>query len=178
MGFGMTPPGHPIDIPLPPALTETLGYRNDARFVSFRWSYGELIVDDGRSSGSANAWVFQSYARHRAVAPLLDPHDLGGSDHPAPSVLLIDRVKNRAYIAPAAEAKAFLRDQHPPEPVLTPEQQVTFRHEMETLLAEHRSRPVDHGAIAREMAEQRGRVGRLMGWLDQCPTPPDRGRKS
>ncbi|QEG30211.1 hypothetical protein GobsT_50140 [Gemmata obscuriglobus] len=170
-----SPPGQLVDIPLPPDTAETFGYRHDARFVSFRWSYGELIADDGQSSGTANGWVFGSYARHRAVAPLLDPFDLGGSDHPAPSVLLLDRERNRAYIAPAAEAKAFLRDQHPPEPELAPEQQEAFQREFEKLLAEHRSRPVDHGAVAKEMAEQRGRVGRFMSWIDQCPTPPRRG---
>lgn len=170
------PPGQPIDIPLPPHLCETLGCRGDARFVSFRWSYGELIVDDGRTFGSANGWTFQSYARHRAVSPLLDEHDIGGLDHPAPSVLLIDRERNRAYIAPAAEAKSFLRDQFPPEPPLTAVQQAAFKQEMDKMLAEWRARPVHQDAVAREMAEQRGRVGRLMSWLEMCPSPPGEGR--
>ena len=110
------------------------------------------------------------------MAALLAPFDLGGSDHRAPSVLVIDREKNRASVAPVAEARAFLAAQHPPEPELTPEQQEAFRREMEKLIAEHRSRPFDPGAVAREMAEQRGRVGRMMSWLEMCPTPQQRGR--
>jgi hypothetical protein len=31
-------PGQPVDIPLPPYLPLTLGYRGDARFVGFFWS--------------------------------------------------------------------------------------------------------------------------------------------
>lgn len=169
-------PGQPIDLPLPPALTECLGYAGNARFVSFRWSYDDLWYDDGRSSGTAQGWTFAAYARHRAVAPLLDPHDLGGSDHAAPFVLLIDREKNRASIVPAAEARAFLQDQWPPEPPLTEEQQAAFHREMDRLLAEMRSRPVDHNAIAKAMAEQRGRVGRMMSFLEMCPVPPVQGQ--
>ncbi|MDY3551455.1 hypothetical protein R5W24_000531 [Gemmata sp. JC717] len=169
-------PGQRVDLPLPPDLCLTLGYRGNARFVAFSWLFDHFTVDDGRSSGSANGWVYQAYARHPAAAPLLDGHDLGGADHAAPSVLLIDREKNLATIAPAAEARKFLRAQHPPEVPLTPEQQEAFQREFQKLLAEHRNRPFDPGAVAREMAEQRGRVGRLMSWLDQCPDAPERGR--
>ncbi|MBA4191778.1 MAG: hypothetical protein C0467_27680 [Planctomycetaceae bacterium] len=153
-----------------------MGYRGNARFVSFRWSYDDLWFDDGASSGSAQGWIFQAFARHRAIEPLLSPHDLGGSDHAAPFVLLIDREKNRARITPAAEAKAFLQDQWPPEPPLTPEEQVSFEREFTRLLDEMRQRPVDHEAIAREMVEQRGRVGRMMSFLDMCPVPPKQGQ--
>lgn len=107
---------------------------------------------------------------------MLDPHDIGGSDREAPPVLLIDREKNRAAIVPAVEARVSLRDQRPPEPPLTPEQQAAFEREMEKVLAEWRSRPVDHAAVAKAMAEQRGRVGRMMSWLEMCPVPPERRR--
>lgn len=170
-------PGQKVDIPLPPETAEAFGCRSDARFVAFGWSYDHLTFDDGRSSGSANGWVFQGYARHRAVAPLLAGHDLGGADHAAPSLLLIDREKNLATISPAAEARSFLTSQHPAQQPFIPEQQEAFEREFEKLLAEHRARPVDHDAISREMAEQRGRVGRMMSFLDMCPTPPECGRK-
>ena len=91
-------PGVPIDLPLPPSLCETLGYQHDARFVSLRWSYDHLIVDDGRSSSTGAGWTFAQYTRHRAVAGLLSGFDLGGSDHEAASVLLLDREANRASI--------------------------------------------------------------------------------
>src|SRR5882757_257466 len=105
----ITMPGHAVDVPLVPDFCLTMGYRGDARFVSFRWSYDDLWYDDGASSGTAQGWTFQAFARHRAVEPLLSPHDLGGEDHEAPFVLLIDREKCRASIAPTATARAFLQ---------------------------------------------------------------------
>jgi hypothetical protein len=167
-------PGQSVDLPLPPALPETLGYRGDARFVGFFWSPlgDQLVATDGRSSGTAQSWVFLGYKRHPAVAPLLEPFDLGSSEEDGVHMLLIDRTANRASIAPVAEARTFLEAQHPPAPELTPEQQEAFNRELERLLAEWRARPIDHEAIAREMAEQRGRVGRMMSWLDMAPVPP------
>ena len=104
--------------------------------------------------------------------PLLAPFDLGSSEEDGTHMLLIDREANRASIAPVAEARDFLVRQHPPAPELTPEQQEAFRNEVERLLAEWRQRPVDHDVVARQMAEQRARVGRMMSWLDMAPVPP------
>ncbi len=169
----MNLPGAPIDLPLPPDVTAAFGYRGDARFVGFYWSPAgdDVVYDDGRSSGSGQSWSFLAYKRHRAVAPLLRDVDLGSSEEDGTHVLLIDRTANRASVAHAAEARAFLQQQHPPEPELTPEQQAEFEKELTRLLAEHRTRPIDHEAIAREMNEQRGRVGRMMSWLDMAPVP-------
>lgn len=164
-------PGRPVDIPLVPEFCECIGYGGNARFVSLRWSYDDLFYDDGRSSGTAQSWTFQAFARHRAVAPLLDPHDLGGADHEALLVLLIGREKSRASIASVVEARAFLKNQWPPEPPLTEEQEAAFHRELDRIFAEQRSRPIDHDAIAKAMAEQRGRVGRMMSFLDMCPVP-------
>lgn len=166
-------PGRPVDLPLPPELCETLGYRGPARFAGFFWSPlgDQLVATDGRSSGTAQSWAFLAYRRHRAVAPLLDPFDLGSSEEDAADILLIDRERNMAHIAPVAAARAFLESQHPPAPQLTPEQQTAFDQELERLLAEWRERPVDHEAVGREMADQRGRVARMMAWLDMCPVP-------
>jgi hypothetical protein len=169
-------PGPPVDVPLPPELAETLGYRGGARFVGFFWSPlgDQLVATDGVDSGTPQSWAYLAYRRHRAVSPLLAPFDLGSSDEDGAHVLLIDRDANRASVAPVADARAFLAGQHPPAPSLTPEQQEAFRAELERLLAEWRTRPVDHAAMAREMAEQQGRLARMMAWLDMCPVP-DRG---
>lgn len=168
-------PGEKIDIPLPPEAVEAFGYRGDARFVSFRYVYDDLWFDDGRSAGSANSWVFQGFARHRAVSSLLDPHDLGGSDRAAPFALVIDREQNRAAIVPTTEAKEFLRSQWPPEPPLTAQQQEEVRRIYEQLVNQRKEQPLDHEAINRSINDQRGRVGRLMSWLDMCPSA-ERGR--
>lgn len=172
-------PGQKVDLPLPPDTVETFGYRGDARFVGFFFTPmgDQLIATDGVNSGTGQTWAYLGFKRHRAVAGLLEPFDLGSSEEDAVHMLLIDRDRNLASVAPVAEARAFLQDQWPPQPPLTPEQQEAFQREFEKLLAEYRSRPIDHAAIAREMAEQRARVGRLMSWLEMCPTPPERGRK-
>lgn len=172
-------PGQKVDIPLPPATVETFGFRGEARFVGFFFSPmgDQLVATDGVNSGTGQTWAYLGYKRHRAVAPLLEPFDLGSSEEDPVHMLLIDRERNLASVAPVAEARAFLVAQHPPTPPLTPEEQEAIEREFEKLLAEYRSRPIDHEAIAREMADQRGRVGRLMSWLDQCPSA-ERGRKS
>ena len=164
-------PGQPVDIPMPPDLTLTLGYRGNARFVGFFWSPlgDQLVATDGIHSGTAQSWAYLTFRRHRAVSPLLAPFDLGSSEEDGTHMLLIDRDANRASVAPVADARTFLAEQHPPAPELTAEQQEAFRAELDRLLAEWRTRPVDHAAVAREMAEQQGRVGRMMAWLDMCP---------
>jgi hypothetical protein len=171
-------PGQPVDIPLPPAFTETLGFRGDARYVGFYYSPlgDQLVVTDGVNSGTGQTWAYLGYKRHRAVASLLAPFDLGSSEEDAVHMLLIDRETNRASVAPVSEARDFLTWQHPPAPELTPEQQMEFNRELERLMKEWRERPVDHEAIAREMQEQRRRVGRMMSWLDMAPVPPLQGQ--
>ena len=141
--------------------------------MGFFWSPlgDQLVTTDGRSSGTAQSWAFLSFRRHPAVAPLLEPFDLGSSEEGALHMLLIDRSANRASIAPVAEARTFLEAQHPPAPELTPEQQEAFNRELERLMKEWRQRPIDREAVAREMAEQRGRIGRMMSFLDMCPEP-------
>jgi hypothetical protein len=173
----MNLPGQSVDLPLPPELVETLGYRGDARFVGFFWSPlgDQLIATDGVNSGTGQSWAYLAYRRHRAVAPLLAGFDLGSSEEDAVHMLLIDRERQVAAAAPMIEAREFLVGQHPPTPELTAEQQEEFQRALDRLLTEWRSRPVDHDAVAREMAEQRGRVSRMMAWLDMCPSPSAQG---
>ena len=66
-------PGQPCDIPLPPDLCETFGYRGDARFVGFHgWpDSGKVVIDDGVSSTTANGWVFAEFRRYREVASMM-----------------------------------------------------------------------------------------------------------
>jgi hypothetical protein len=166
-------PGQPVDLPLPPALVETLGYSGNARFVGFFYSPlgDQLVATDGVNSGTGATWAYLGYKRHRAVGPLLSPFDLGSSEEDGTHMLLIDRERNRASVATVAEARTFLQNQHPPQEPLTPEQQAAFERELERLMKEWREKPVDHDAIARQMAGQRGRVGRMMSFLDMCPDP-------
>lgn len=166
-------PGAMVDLPVPPDLSLALGYRGDARFVGFFWSSlgDQPISTDGVDSGTAQGSAYLAYKRHRTVAPLLEPFDLGSSDREAVHMLLIDREASRCSVASVAEARAFLERQHPPAPVLSPQQQAAFLMELDRLLDEWRERPLDHEALAREIAEQQGRVGRMMTFLDRCPSP-------
>jgi hypothetical protein len=45
-----------LNVPVPPMLARAIGYRGDARFVSFQWTpYGdEADYSDGRGSGTGN----------------------------------------------------------------------------------------------------------------------------
>jgi hypothetical protein len=174
----ITLPGQPADIPLPPELCETLGYAYSSRFVGFFWSSlgDQLIVTDGPNSSSGNSWAFMSFKRHRAVAPLLAPFDFGSSEHEGLHMLVIDREANRASVAPVAEARAFLAEHGPKPPELTPEQQILFERELDRVLELWRTAPIDPDAIAKDMLKQRGRIGRVMSFLDMCPVPPENGQ--
>lgn len=166
-------PGLPTDLPLPPSLCETWGYRHDARYVGFCWWGGADTVafDDGINSGTGNGWAFQEFRRHRAVAPLLKPFDLGSLRTEATHAILIDRTMNRASVCPIAEAEAFLRSQHSPETPLIPDDPEALRRELDAADTGWREVPVDMAAVMREMDEQRGRVGRMQAWLNMCPVP-------
>lgn len=172
-------PGQKVDVPLPPSLCETLGYLGDARFVCFFFSPcgDEAEFDDGRSSGTARTWAFIAYRNHRAVAPLLQPYNLGYSDADAEHAIIIDRQENRASVSPIREARRFLDAQWPPLPELTLEQTEAFREEAKRLLQEWRERPIDEDAITQSIQEQQGRFGRMMSFLDMCPSPPQEGRQ-
>src|SRR5271155_430829 len=94
-------PGTPVDLPLPPEICETFGYRGKSRFVGFHWSTcgDELVVDDGLESGTGQSWSFLAFRNHPAVTPLLAGFNLGYSDADAEHWLLLDRERSRATIA-------------------------------------------------------------------------------
>jgi hypothetical protein len=172
-------PGVPLDIPLVPELTETLGYRHDARYVGFYQLEGsdDLSVTDGVNTGSAQTWVFQAYRRHPAVFSLLDGVNLGSLDRDASNMLLIDREGGRAAIAPIIQARAFLKGQWPEQPPLTEEKREEIDRRVEEMISRgwHEVR-VDPAEVMKGMEEQRGRIGRMMAWLDLCPDAEERGR--
>jgi hypothetical protein len=110
----------PLDIPVPPMLAKAMGYKGDARFVSFQWTpYGdEADYSDGRLSGTGNWQAFLAYIQHPAVSPILQEYDLGSSDSEARHALILDRNKHKIMIAPVKEARKFLEAQWPPLPTI------------------------------------------------------------
>ena len=170
-------PGGHVDLPLPPALAECWGYTGHARYVAFSWSPcgDEVVVDDGQMSRTGESQAFLMYKRHPAVAGFLRHWNLGASDTDPEYALLLDREQNRASIAPLHEARAFLEEQWPPAPTLTPEQEAEVERQVQLLIEEWRQQTVDMGEVQRRMDEQRGRVKRMLSWLDMAPEPPQEG---
>jgi hypothetical protein len=169
-------PGRLIDLPVPQELAEALGYRGSARYVGFRYIHDadDLVMDDGKSGGNAATQVFHLYHRHRVVAPLLDGAGIGLREYPPTHWLVLDREDGRASLVPAQQARQFLFEQWPP---LTQEQIDALRAQWEAMPDQGwREERVDSTLFRQAIEEQRGRVGRLLAWLDQCPTPPQRGR--
>lgn len=162
-------PGRSLELPVPPDLTRCLGYPHGARYVAIYWDADSDSVrfNDGNADGKGAAWAWQAYARHHAVEPLLRPFDLTSFD--SNLVLMIDQDGARASVATGDQAAEFLR-RHRPQPVELSAEQVA---QAEALDAKGwREEYVDQAEVVRAMDEQRGRMGRLMAWLDLCPVPP------
>jgi hypothetical protein len=165
---GHAMPGVPLDLPLPPEVDRAWGYPADARYVLIFGDGDHVTCTDGRDTRIGNAHVFNLYCHHRAVEPLLRGFDLHGHH-----CLVFDREVNRVSIATGPESAAFLLRHRPPLP---PSQRMTGGPGslVEQITTGWREEKVDQEAVRRAMDEQRGRVGRMMSWLDMAPTPPPR----
>jgi hypothetical protein len=169
-------PGEQIDMPVPPNLSTVLGYRGDARFVGVRYTClgDQVVFEDGQSSGTGQTWSFLAFKRHRAIDPFLRDADLGSSEEDGTEMLLIDTQERKASIAPLHDARVFLDGQWPEQEPMTPEQEEVFRAELERLLAEQGTRPIDWDAISRQQREQSTRMAVMLAFLDQ-QVPPSQG---
>src|SRR3954471_7285222 len=96
-----------LPIPIPPQLLDALNYPGDARLVSLCWTCcGDTSwYDDGRSSGTGDAWSYPAYVRHPAVTPHLAAWDLGSSDEEGGHRLLLDLHAVTVSIGTAAEVR-------------------------------------------------------------------------
>ena len=95
------------------------------------------------------------------------------------SGLVFDLEGTRASVATGDQAAEFLRQHRlppPSTPPMTEEQEADAQRSLvEQITQGWEEAKVDHGALARATAEQRGRVGRFMSCLDMCPAP-ERGQ--
>lgn len=172
-------PGASVPLPVPPDMPRALGYPYDARYVVFFYQADtdDLMWNDGIRAGNAQPWVFKEYLRHRAVEPLLRAFDLTSPD--SDRVLVIDQGGSRASVATGAEAAEFLRQHRPPLPELPPDVEQSLADYLTPIFKEWQEQAVDPQAVQQAMAEQRGRVGRMVSFLDMCPVPPPKeGRGS
>jgi hypothetical protein len=153
---------------VPPQLEQVVGYTGESRWFSLCWTcLGDTVLySDGRASGTGHGWGYLGYVRHPSVAPLLRELDLGSSEEDGRSQLVIDRVERRAYFADAAEARAFLRGQWPPdEPVeLTAEQ---WQEVVEEIRQRMLAGPLPSmGDLMQQMRDHSALVADMVRWLD------------
>lgn len=115
MNPDVTLPTPALDVPVPRALPEAMGYPGIARYVGFTWDsrHARLTYDDGRRSGQANEHVFFAYRQHWAVCPVLSGYGIGSSEVETADYLVFDSVEGVACVATAETARAFLETQHP-----------------------------------------------------------------
>ncbi len=103
----------PVTIVLPgTSRLGILGYMGEARFVGFYWdnAVGGAVWDDGRQPGLGRG---ENFTFSRFVRPLgfLYNVNFGTRGGAATHVLVWDREKDSAYMAPRESAIRFLREQ-------------------------------------------------------------------
>jgi hypothetical protein len=149
-------------------LAKAIGYKADARFVSFQWTpYGdEAEYSDGRRSATGNWQTFLAYIQHPAVSPHLRAYDLGSSDSEAKYALILDREKRELLIAPVKEAYVFLTEQWPPEPPLRMSQKEYLAQISEALKTVKQPDDIDVEAIQRRIDAQYALIEQMQHWLD------------
>jgi hypothetical protein len=158
----------PLNFPVPPILARAIGYRGDARFVSFQWTpYGdEADYSDGRGSGTGNWQAFLAFIHHPAVSPQLKGYDLGSSDTEAKHALILDQKELALYVAPAKEAEKFLSEQWPKEPPVTMSEE-EYAALVTKALKNIRQRDINMEDVHRHMKQERGLIEELQLWLDK-----------
>jgi len=162
----------PVDVPVGDILLEAMGYRGKARFVAIYFGAGdESYADDGQLSMTCDPHAYLAFIRHPACLELAG-HRLGNSDEEAAELLVLDRQESRAYVAPVAEARRFLREQWqesaPTGPVTLSE--ADMQAVMDRLRREMESRPVPTPAEIMASLQEQYRLHReLVSWLDATP---------
>ena len=158
----------PLNVPVPPMLGTAIGYKGDARYVSFNWTpYGdEAEYFDGRRSATGNWQAFLAYVQHPAVSPLLEDYDFGSSESEAKYSLILDREKLELLVAPVKEAHVFLTEQWPPEPPLRMSQGEYLQQISEALKSVKHPDDIDIEAIQRRIDEQYALIDQMQHWLD------------
>jgi hypothetical protein len=159
----------PLKAPVPPLLANVLGYKGDARYISFkRTPFGdEVEYSDGHISANGNSQAFLAYIQHPAVSPFLEGFDLGSSESEAKHALLLDRAHQQIYIAPVREAEQFLKWRWPQ---LSPSRMILEENMAKIAIAlKHRKQPhdIDIEEIERRIEEQHVLIETMLRWLDK-----------
>jgi hypothetical protein len=163
-----------VNLPIPPMLLDALGYRGEARFVAVYFGAGdECYYSDGVVTATGHdPHAYLSFVRHPACCLALAPFQLGNSDFEAEAFLILDRQENRAYVAPVAEARRFLREQWNESPATGPV--VLSAEEIEAVMDRIRqeldARPLPTPEQVMAALQEQHRLHReLVAWLDATP---------
>jgi hypothetical protein len=159
----------PLNAPVPPMLATAIGYKSDARFVSFHWTPAgdETDYSDGRVSATGNWQAFLAYIHHPAVSPHLKDFDFGSSDSEAKHALILDQKELALFVAPVREAEKFLSEQWPKEPPVTMSQEEYTALVMKALKNVKPPKDVSIAEIQRRIERQYAPVEELQQWLDK-----------
>jgi hypothetical protein len=159
----------PLNVPVPPMLAKAIGYRGEARFVSFQWiPYGdEADYSDGRTSATGNWQAFLAFIHHTAVSPHLKGYDLGSSDSEAKYALILDQEQQALFVAPVKEAERFLQEQWPKEPPIRMSQEEYAAFVTKALKNLRPPKDISMDEIQRRIEQQYAIVEELQQWLDK-----------
>ena len=158
-----------LNVPVPPMLAKAMGYRGEARFVSFQWTpYGdEADYSDGRGSGTGDWQGFLAFIHHPAVSPQLKGYDLGSSDSEATHALILDQEQQILFIAPAREAEKFLQNQWPKASPVRMSKEEYNALVMKALKNLSYARDISMKEVERRIAEHHALIKDMEQWLDK-----------
>jgi hypothetical protein len=154
--------------PVPPLLAKALGYKGNARYISFKWTPigDEVDYSDGRESATGNRQAFLAYIQHPAVNLFFEGYDLGSSQREAKHALLLDRAQHEIYIAPVREVEEFLKWRWPQ---LSPSRMHQEENMAKIAIALKRRNPrdIDIEEIQQRIQEQHVLIETMLRWLDK-----------
>lgn len=166
------------DIPVPPMLSEAVGYRGDNRYIGLWWdqSGDELVLSDGAKTlcgGSHDAYFL--FACHSSVVSHLFGYRLG-TDGPANHALLLDRQENIIYSGRLENVQHFLGVVSAEGRPSQSQQQLLLKvgqNDLQNLAKrffESDTLPSPE-ALGKRMAEEHSRVcAEMKTWLNQAQT--------
>ena len=157
-----------LKAPVPPLLAKALGYKGNARYISFNWTpFGdEVDYSDGRLSATGNWQAYLAYIQHPAVSPFLEGYDLGSSESEAKHALLLDRVQQEIFISSVREIEQFLKWRWPQ---ISPSRMIQEEKMARIAIALKRrnKRDIDIEEIQQRIEEQHVLIETMLRWLDK-----------
>lgn len=150
-----------VGCPVPPMLSEALGYSGGQRYVAFWFDHihDTACWHDGLYIGAGHWYSWMLWLGHPRVASVTKPFAFGGACSPAVEALVLDRELLRIQAGPIAEAQSFLS-----KVVRTSMAPVSL---MRTVTTEGGCPPLSRDVLMLSRPEQEKLLyDRLAAWLD------------